>query len=100
VAILESKKGLPTLAASRLQRWALFLMGYQYTIEFRSTLRHANANGFSLLLLRNTGSSHGSSEEVTALNLNQIHNLPLSAQELQEATSKDPILGKVLGFTL
>lgn len=48
-AILGSKKGLPTLAAARLQRWAVFLLGYQYDLEFRSTLQHGNADGFSRL---------------------------------------------------
>lgn len=35
MAILGSKKSLPTLAAARLQRWAVLLMGYQYDLEFR-----------------------------------------------------------------
>ncbi len=30
LAILGSKKSLPTLAAARLQMWAIFLLGYQY----------------------------------------------------------------------
>jgi len=33
-AILGPKKGLPTLAAARLQRWAIFLSAYQYDLEF------------------------------------------------------------------
>ena len=45
--ILSPKKGLPTLAAARLQRWAIRLAAYQYDIEFRSTEKHCNADGFS-----------------------------------------------------
>ena len=40
VTILGPKKGIPTLAAARLQRWALVLAAYQYDIEFRSTKEH------------------------------------------------------------
>ena len=32
--ILSPKTGLPTLAAARLQRWAIMLSAYQYDIEF------------------------------------------------------------------
>ena len=49
LAILGSKKNLPTLAAARLQRWAIFLLGYQYDLEFRPTAAHCNADGFSCL---------------------------------------------------
>lgn len=49
LAILGSKKCLPTLAAARLQRWAIFLLGYQYDLEFRPTGKHCNADGFSRL---------------------------------------------------
>jgi len=51
MAILGSKKSLPSLAAARLQRWVIFLLGYQYDLEFRSTGQHSNADGFSRLPL-------------------------------------------------
>lgn len=100
VAIFGSKKGMPTLAAARLQQWALFLLGYQYDLEFRSTLKHANADGFSRLPLKDTGPAHGTPGEVVVLNLQQINSLPLSAQELREATRKDPVLSSVIGYVL
>ena len=37
VSIFGAHKNLPTLAAARLQRWAVFLLSYQYNLEFRST---------------------------------------------------------------
>ena len=49
--ILGPKKGIPSLAAARLQRWALILSAYRYDIEFRSTGEHANADGLSRLPL-------------------------------------------------
>ena len=49
--ILGPKQGIPTLAAARLQRWALLLAAYTYQIEFRSTGHHANANSLSRLPL-------------------------------------------------
>ena len=48
MAILGSKKTLPTLAAARLQRWAILLLGYQYDLEFRTSAQHSNADCFSV----------------------------------------------------
>ena len=52
LAILGSKKNLPTLAAARLQRWALLLQAYQYHLEFRPSGQHGNADGLSRLPLK------------------------------------------------
>ena len=49
--ILGPKKGVPPIAAARLQRWALFLSAYNYRIEFKSTTAHANADCLSQLPL-------------------------------------------------
>ena len=49
LTILGPKKELPTLAAARLQQWAVLLSAYQYDIEFRLTDRHSNADGFPRL---------------------------------------------------
>ena len=49
--ILGPNKGIPSLWAARLQRWALFLSVYTYDIEFQSTHDHANADCLSRLHL-------------------------------------------------
>ena len=50
VTILGPKTGVPTLAAARMQRWALILAAYQYEIEFRKSAEHANADALSRLV--------------------------------------------------
>ena len=50
-AILGPKKGIPSQAAARLQRWSWIHSAYQYTIEFRLTGKHGNADGLSHLPL-------------------------------------------------
>jgi hypothetical protein len=49
-AILGPKKGIPPLAAARLQRWAWILSAYKYDIEFRPTGEHGNADVFLVFL--------------------------------------------------
>ena len=44
--LLGPKSAIPTLAAPRLQRWALLLSAHQYVIEYRPTSKHANADCF------------------------------------------------------
>ena len=39
------------VTAARLQRYALFLAGYDYTIEYKNTKVHSNADGLSRLPL-------------------------------------------------
>ena len=38
------RNGIPTLAAARMQKWALLLSAYQYDIVYRSTTKHSNAD--------------------------------------------------------
>ena len=49
VAMFSPTKGTPALAANRLARWALTLSQYDYTIEYRSTKDHGNADALSRL---------------------------------------------------
>ena len=50
--ILGPKRGVPPIAAARLQRWAIQLATYTYDIEFKSTHDHGNADALSSLPLR------------------------------------------------
>eukprot|EP00731_Ephydatia_muelleri_P017950 Em0010g1048a len=50
--ILGPKKGIPVVAASRLQRWAMLLAAYTYDIQYRSTHENGNADGLSRLPLQ------------------------------------------------
>ena len=45
--ILGPKTAIPTL--SRMQRWALILLAYQYKIEYRQSSQNANADAMSRL---------------------------------------------------
>ena len=43
------QKAIPKLAANRLARWALMLNEYNYSIEYRDTKKHGNADALSRL---------------------------------------------------
>ena len=96
--ILGSKNTIPSLAAARLQRWALLLAGYSYSITFKPTSTHSNADGLSRLPLKNA-TSLGYLPDATNFKVAQIDALPVTAAELEAATRKDSILCKFLYYT-
>ena len=50
-SIFHLRTSIPIVTAARLQRYALFLAGYNHTIEYRNTKVHSNAHGLSRLPL-------------------------------------------------
>ena len=98
MTILGPKKGIPSLAAARLQRWALLLSAYVYEIEFKSTKDHGNADGLSRLPLKSEQCVE-SPTEPSVFNIAQIDALPLTHKAIQIATRSDPLLSKVLHYT-
>ena len=92
--ILGPKKGIPTMAAARLQRWAVKLSAYTYNIEFRHTGDLANADGLSRLPLQRVGSI-GYDPESSCFNIHQVESLPVTGKQLANSTQTDDILSKV-----
>ena len=97
LTILGPKNGVPTLAAARMQRWALILAAYQYNLLFRSTKEHQNADMLSRLPLE-TKDSTGQEEQIFTINCTE--DLPVTAKQIAETTRKDPILSRVWSYTL
>ena len=98
LAILGPKKGIPPLAAARVQRWSILLSAYNYDIQFKSTSAHANADGLSRLPISDN-TTPDQSVEVSLFNVAQINCLPVTAQQIDRLTKSDPCLSKVLQYT-
>ena len=82
--ILGPKKGIPSVAEARLQRWAILLSAYTYDIEFRNTASHGNADALSRLPLPRKGPEYLS--EVQLCNVKQMESLPVTSQKIQHST--------------
>ena len=87
-AIFHPEKDLPSMTAARLQRYALFLAGHRYTIVYRNTTEHANADGLSRLPLSSDAASHPVDIEVDAFHVAQIEQLPVTAKQIRTATRR------------
>lgn len=95
--ILGPKKGVSAVAAARL-RWALLLAAYNYSIEFRSTTAHGNADALSRLPLPKEGSRAPS--ETRLCNLRKLEALPVTSQQIKVAMQQDPVLSKIKSYVL
>ncbi len=96
VMIFHEHKALPVMAARRIQRWAYILMGYDYSIRFRPTEKHGNADCFSRLPLG--PDPRFDREEMTSEIVGQLEEdgNPITAREIAAASRRDPILSKVI----
>ena len=102
--IFGKKKGIPPTTAGRLQRWALLLMGYSFSIEYKNTAVFGNADGLSRLP---TGpdlcfdkQNHGDINVIELVHEEKLDDLPVKASDIATATSKDPVLKQVKHFVL
>ena len=97
--LFSESKGVPAMAASQIQRWALTLSAYEYSITYHPGKDHANADSLSrlpllqeinvpfpgdLLLLR---------EHLDTTSL-------LTTEQIRSWTERDPTLSRVKRFIL
>ncbi|CAH8597340.1 unnamed protein product [Dicrocoelium dendriticum] len=104
LSIFGSKKGIPAYSASRLQRWAVILLGYDFEIRYCRTQDFGQADGLSRLI-----SKHAAVEDtvIAAVTVeddvryqlsNAIRSLPITAADIRRATAQDPVLQKAVTY--
>ena len=95
--ILGPKVGVPSLAALRLQRWAMVLMAHDYELRFRSSKDHGNVDGLSRFP---ASSDHYLGQEVPVNYFSYVNDLPIDSKNIQSATRKDPLLSQIVKFVM
>ena len=93
--IFGPKTAIPSLAAMRLQRWAIILSAFDYSIKFIPSKENAVADALSRLPLPSTLSGKNAIFKVEE---RLIDSLPITHKEISHATRVDPVLSKVLEF--
>ena len=105
VKIFGPKTGISSVIAGRLQRWAIYLAGYQHDIVYKSTLQHGNADGLSRYLSAGLKQPEAEDENmddkhVLAFQEPQLAGYhPLSVEDVERGTMSDALLREVLEFT-
>lgn len=95
--ILGSKTGIPTIAAARLQRWAVALSAYTYDLIFKRSSENAEADFCSRLPLPTVGNETKENEE--SFYSLRLQSLPVSSSDIARETARDPVLCQVKEFT-
>lgn len=94
--IFGSKKGLPQMAASRVQRWVVFLAGYDFEIKYIMGKDNGPADALSRVI-ESFRTENWENEQETYSYLNFVCDdvKTLDRDEIREATARDPLLIKV-----
>ena len=92
--LLNESRAVPFMASARLQRWALLLGAYQYTISYQPGKKLANADGLSRLTLPELPSKVTLSVDIISL-LQTLQSSPITADHIKKWTDKDPICKRV-----
>lgn len=96
--LLAPTAPLPQTTSARIQRWAIFLMGFTYDVRFK---KHGNVDGLSRLPLPTT-----SEETANIAGLEFVNDIDdfaamavVTSEKIQTATRSDPVAGRALRYT-
>jgi len=81
------------MTAARIQRWALTLAAYNYSIEYKPGTEHANADALSRLPLQVSLPTTPLPAE-TVFAMERLISTPVSVVEIRTGTRRDPILSQ------
>jgi hypothetical protein len=89
VAIFAPNKEIPIASAARLQRYAVFLKGYNYVVEHRSADAHQNADYFSRAPVKTIDKSKERTiDTVARIEINTINKIDIEFENIKEETEK------------
>ena len=94
LGLFSEHKGLPDRSAARILRWALLLSAYDYKLEFRPGVEHANADGLSRLPLELK--EEDISQSGCSVHMMELVSSPVTENEVRTETRREPILSAVL----
>lgn len=94
--IFGPKTAIPTIAALRLQRWAIMLAAFDYDIKHVAAKDNVLADALSRLPLPETGLPES---KVFHVEDQWLDSLPVASKDVRHATAKDPVLSRVLDYS-
>ena len=80
-AIISPRKDIPAVVAEHIQRWAMYLFGFNYDVRYWSSAQNANSDWLSLLPTKNDDPGTSTDKDV-ALVLG-VGVLPVSSEQIK-----------------
>ena len=97
--LFNEAKPIPRMASSLIQRWALTLAAYQYSIRYKPGKLLGNADALSRLPRQTNISNDGLTGDLINF-INHLSSTGISAGNIQSWTTKDPTLSKVIRYVM
>ena len=103
IALFGPSNGVPAMAANRLARWALTLSQYDYSVEYRPTKSHGNADALSRLPSGDDKNFDGEEERAdvsVVCNVRQLSRQldPVQPNMIFKESKKDSVISKILRY--
>ena len=99
LGLLNPEEVTPLMTSSRMQRWALTLLAYEYELLYCPGNENGNADGLSRLPVLDVPGSTPVPGDIVYL-LETINTSPVDATTIKLWTARDPVLSQVLQFVL
>ncbi|XP_062297408.1 uncharacterized protein K02A2.6-like [Scomber scombrus] len=93
LSLFSEMRAVPQMASPRIQRWAVTLRAYEYTIVYKEGKYHCNADALSRLPLPEEPEVERLEERVLMLESSDI--TLVTADQVKAWTDKDPVLLRV-----
>lgn len=98
IAIFGDKRGIPAMAAGRLQRWSVYWSNFDFTIEYIKGAENVCADFLSRMPIDdNNSESFSANQQITYLNFIE-NNATIKKEAIRLATAEDEILSEVVGY--
>ena len=97
LTLFNENKQIPQQAVNRIQRWAWKLASYEYSIEWRASGQHANADALSRLPLPEKPAETTVPAELVLM-VEQLDDAPVTAKQVASLTRQDPLMAKVYRY--
>lgn len=86
------------MTATRLQRYASFLVSFDYKIVYKSATEHYNADGLFRLSLQQKERKETEVDSSEVFHATQFVPLPVTSKAVARETRRDPVLARVYEF--
>ena len=98
LTLFNESRVVPPQASGRIQRWALTLAAYEYTLSWRPTQQHENADAMSCLPLPEKPLETPLPAELVLL-MEHLEESPVTATQIRMWTRRDPF-GRIQHWAL
>ena len=97
LGLFSEKNGIPNTAAARIQRWAILLSAYDYTLKYRSSAENSNAHFFSRFPSNEKTTTSTIKNETF---MTELSYSPVISKEVADFSKKDSLIANVMDYVL